>query len=354
MKLLWSLIFVIIAFIFVAEAQDTTLDEALSIMQSMPQCGSSCLLSGIANSTCEVGDIPCSCHNKELTAKVQACVLEACEIKEQLTTKNRTGTLCQRPARDKRGPDQRSVIVGLTFSCLAFVLRIMSKINSPCTNNQGSSHTLWWDDAVMAFAVGCAIATSYSAIPLNEHGLGTDVWSVPFDDITTLLKIYYWAEDVYLAALPAVKISLLRTYLRFFPDLRFRQACYVVMGLNVAHAIAFVLILVWQCVPIHLAWERWMYKDSSQMPGRCSDINAQGWASAAANMVLDVCTLSLPLPALWQLQLNKRKKFWLMLMFSVGFSVTVVSIVRLQVLVRFGNSQNLTWDYTAVGYWSTV
>lgn len=31
-----------------------------------------------------------------------------------------------------------------------------------------------------------------------------------------------------------------------------------------------------------------------------------------------------------------------MLMFSVGFSVTVVSIVRLQVLVRFGNSQNLT------------
>lgn len=39
MKLLWSLIFVIIAFIFVAEAQDTTLDEALSIIQSMPQCG---------------------------------------------------------------------------------------------------------------------------------------------------------------------------------------------------------------------------------------------------------------------------------------------------------------------------
>lgn len=31
-----------------------------------------------------------------------------------------------------------------------------------------------------------------------------------------------------------------------------------------------------------------------------------------------------------------------MLMFSVGFFVTIVSIVRLQVLVRFGNSQNLT------------
>ena len=58
----------------------------------------------------------------------------------------------------------------------------------------------------MAFAVGCAIATSYSATPrkwhgpavrtplmiaVNANGLGTDIWSVPFDNITTLLKVKY-------------------------------------------------------------------------------------------------------------------------------------------------------------------
>ncbi|EME40847.1 hypothetical protein DOTSEDRAFT_74416 [Dothistroma septosporum NZE10] len=354
MKLPWSLAFVTITFALGADVQNTTLEEALSIIQSMPSCGSTCLLSGIANSTCEVADISCSCNNPEITKMVQACVLGACEIKEQLTTKNRTETLCQRPSRDQRASGQRSVIVGLTFSCLAYALRILSKVHSPCTSNQGWSHTLWWDDAVMAVALGCAIATSYSVIPLNANGLGTDVWTVPFDNITTMLRIYYWAEDAYLAALPAVKISLLLTYLRFFPSRRFRQACYVVIGLNVAYIIAFVLISVFQCIPIHLAWERWVYKDAAQMPGHCHDINAQGWASAAANVILDVCTLSLPLPVLWQLQLNKRKKFWLMLMFCVGFFVTIVSIVRLQMLVRFGNSHNLTWDYTALGYWSTV
>lgn len=78
------------------------------------------------------------------------------------------------------------------------------------------------------------------------------------------------------------------------------------MGMNVAYAIAFVLISVFQCIPIHLAWERWMYKNAAELPGHCNDINAQGWASAAANVVLDVFTLSLPLPALWHLQVRQN------------------------------------------------
>ncbi|KAI5363644.1 hypothetical protein Slin15195_G092960 [Septoria linicola] len=88
--------------------------------------------------------------------------------------------------------------------------------------------------------------------------------------------------------------------------------------------------------------------------GICNNINAQGWTSAAFNVILDVLTLGLPLPMLWKMTLNKRKKFLVLLMFSVGFFVTVVSILRLQVLVEFGDSQNLTWDYRAVEYWSTI
>lgn len=56
-------------------------------------------------------------------------------------------------------------------------------------------------------------------------------------------------------------------------------------------------------------------------------------------------TLSLPLPQLWAMQLNKRKKFWLMLMFCVGFLVTIISILRLQVLIQFGDSFNLTCEF---------
>lgn len=76
--------------------------------------------------------------------------------------------------------------------------------------------------------------------------------------------------------------------------------------------------------------------------GSCNDINAQGWTSAAVNVVLDILVLGLPIPMVLQLQMNIRKKLLIVLMFSMGFLVTAVSIVRLQVLVQFGATTNLT------------
>lgn len=98
---------------------------------------------------------------------------------------------------------------------------------------------------------------------------------------------------------------------------------------------------------------RWTHWDGEHV-GSCNNINAQGWASAALNVVLDFLTIGLPIPMIWSMSLNKRKKFLVLLMFCVGFFVTIVSILRLQVLIEFGDSNNITWDYTAVGYWSTI
>lgn len=52
------------------------------------------------------------------------------------------------------------------------------------------------------------------------------------------------------------------------------------------------------------------------------------------------------MPMLWRMQLNKRKKFLVMLMFGVGGFVTIVSILRLQVLIEFGDAANLTCKST--------
>lgn len=34
--------------------------------------------------------------------------------------------------------------------------------------------------------------------------------------------------------------------------------------------------------------------------------------------------------------------------------MTIVSIVRLRSMIRFANSQNITWDYMDIAYWSTI
>ncbi|KAJ4185738.1 hypothetical protein NW755_008189 [Fusarium falciforme] len=80
----------------------------------------------------------------------------------------------------------------------------------------------------------------------------------------------------------------------------------------------------------------------------------QGWMAAILNIVLDVATLCLPLWELYKLSLSRKKKIQIMLMFSVGFFVTIVSIVRLQSLASYATTSNVTQDYVEIGYWSTI
>lgn len=172
-------------------------------------------------------------------------------------------------------------------------------------------------------------------------GLGKDIWTVPFENITAILKIYYFDEDLYLTALPLIKISILLFYLRIFPQTWFRYACFATMAACVGYGIAFLLVSVFQCQPIDLAWNHW----DGEHSGKCNDINAQGWTSAALNVVLDVVVLALPMPVIAKLELNRRKKALVWLMFSTGFLVTIISIIRLQVLVHFGGTTNFTCSF---------
>lgn len=59
----------------------------------------------------------------------------------------------------------------------------------------------------------------------------------------------------------------------------------------------------------------------------------------------------MPMPLLWKMKLNARKKLMVMLMFGVGFFVTVISILRLHILVSYGKAANFSWDYVPLGYW---
>ncbi|TKA27618.1 hypothetical protein B0A50_04450 [Salinomyces thailandicus] len=206
---------------------------------------------------------------------------------------NTTKALCSEPLRDETTTVSYVGAIGGVLALIAYILRMVARLPF-----FGGSVGL--DDAVITFAVMEIIPLSVLSVVLADLGLGKDIWNVPFDNITAILKVYYFDEDLYLTALPLVKISMLLFYLRIFPQKWFR------------------------------------------------------WSSAALNVILDIVVIGLPMPLIAKLQLNKRKKFLVFLMFSVGFVVTAVSILRLQVLVQFGGSTNFTWHYRAIGYWSTA
>lgn len=176
-----------------------------------------------------------------------------------------------------------------------------------------------------------AIPLASLSVVLADLGLGKDIWTVPFPNITEMLhvripaikrealltrpnKIYFFSEFLYVAILPLTKISILLFYLKIFPRRGFRIATYIVIGFNVAYLITFVVISVFQCTPIDGAWLRW----DGTHHYTCRNENAQGWAAAGLNMILDIATMVLPLRELYKLNLSVRKKIGVMAMFSLG------------------------------------
>ena len=113
---------------------------------------------------------------------------------------------------------------------------------------------------------------------------------------------------------PMIKQSILHFYLRIFPDRTFRRITLIVMTINFILLFGFVCMVIFQCSPISLAWTGW---DGSG-EGKCTDVNAMGWAGAGVTLVFDLVVTILPLKQLYQLNLNWRRKLQLLAMFGVG------------------------------------
>ncbi|KAJ5415564.1 hypothetical protein N7465_004259 [Penicillium sp. CMV-2018d] len=309
----------------------------------LPSCALDCMMTSVSQSYCEATNQACLCNDAHYTAVLQKCVVSSCTIQESLTTKNVTTSACGVPIRDHTKIVSYAGVGGGIVALIAFILRMLARL-SCCGGIFGA------DDWTMVLTMALLIPLSALSVVLANSGLGKDMWTLPFDNITHILYVYFWDELLYLSILPLTKISICCFYLRIFPDRTFRTATYVAIALNVCYLVAFVLISVFQCRPIPGAWHRW-YEEENY---KCNHINAQGWASAVLNMVLDIVVMVLPLRQLYHLNLSVKRKSYVICMFSLGIFVTLVSILRLNSLIHFASTTNLTWDYVSVGYWSTI
>lgn len=108
-----------------------------------------------------------------------------------------------------------------------------------------------------------------SVAQVTQLGIGRDVWTLTPENIEKALKVrlslslplsfltnrwtqqmYYVDEILYMLVMPIIKIAILCTYLRIFTNIKFKRLVYGTIGLNVAYAIAFSLITIFQCTPV--------------------------------------------------------------------------------------------------------
>ncbi|KAF2277449.1 uncharacterized protein EI97DRAFT_449566 [Westerdykella ornata] len=343
MKLLFSLLFLLLSYIPFGFTETTDLESALTLL---PACALPCAAAALKESPCPPNDRACVCANLLANSRhgVETCILQRCTMKEGLTTKNLTMTMCNAPIRD-RGPVFRTVNATLgVLSAVCVVLRIGYKLFL-------TVYPLSWDDYFIVLALISGVpGTIINDRGVLKNGLGRDIWTLEFQQITDFIKWFYALEVDYFVNIVMLKASLLFFYYHIFPGARVRRLTIVTMVVNAMYGIAFVVTAIFQCSPISYYWHRW----DGEHEGTCININALAWANAAVSIALDFWMLAIPLFQVAHLQLAWKKKVGVAMMFCVGTFVTIVSILRLQYLVHFANSTNPTWDQFDVCSWSTI
>ncbi|TGJ81069.1 hypothetical protein E0Z10_g7702 [Xylaria hypoxylon] len=312
-------------------------------LNDVPKCGLLCIGSTVSEkSACAPTDFPCVCANAGLLAEIEKCLALQCSPRDALTTAKIAKDLCGVPTRNITLRTWVVPLVSIILSTIFFGLKLVSR----AVFRQGVDAS----DITLGLSVAFTFPVLWVAFKLGGYGLGQDVWNIPQDNITQILYLYWWAEILYQAGLPLTRISILCFYLKLFPQERVRWASFALIGLNALDLVAFVAATIFQCTPIYGAWTFW----DGSFKGHCNNLHLQSWIQAGINITLDLLVIVLPLPYLAKLSTSLGRKIRIIIMFGLGFFITIISILRLRTLVVFANSTNVSYDYVEPGLYSIV
>ena len=113
------------------------------------------------------------------------------------------------------------------------------------------------------------------------------------------------------------------------------------MAFVIATAVTFVIITIFQCTPIHKAWDA-----TGKVQGTCVNVNAVFYANAGLDIFQDALIYILPLKMLYQLQVPRRQKIALIGVFTVGGFVVITGMVRLNFLKVAQNTSDPSCQYS--------
>ncbi|KAL9620043.1 MAG: hypothetical protein Q9160_005421 [Pyrenula sp. 1 TL-2023] len=137
------------------------------------------------------------------------------------------------------------------------------------------------------------------------------------------------------------KIAILALYLRLFKsEAWFRVSSWCVISIIVAFMCAQLALAAKACAPVHGIWAY------SQSCG--SWMNYLLLAGGPLWVLVDILIFCLPFPIILGLNLERRKKIGLSIVFMAGFFGIVCSIVSLYYRIKIFKSVDKLWDCAVV------
>ncbi|KAM0798429.1 hypothetical protein BDR22DRAFT_385247 [Usnea florida] len=179
--------------------------------------------------------------------------------------------------------DQRGRIIGSHTATIALTfvfvfLRLLSR--------KLSRAGYWWDDLLAVIAAIFATICCVTNLIALHYGFGRHIssFSRPVGNERAFLRHLFIFEIFFNMAVLISKLSVLAFYYRIFPIFRFRRLVLWVALLSVVFILASLLVITFQCRPIHYAWDR----VDGNIQGHCLNIEDYFVSSGSCNVAINL------------------------------------------------------------------
>ncbi|KAN0083885.1 putative integral membrane protein [Elaphomyces granulatus] len=237
---------------------------------------------------------------------------------------------------------RQTLNIGIIFTSLAtFTVAIRIYTRMHLVKHMGL------DDLTILVSLVFSLGLLGSLVGEVMNGMGVHLADIPPNILTKQLIWFYVSIPLYQTSLCSAKASVSFQYLRVFPITRIRILCYIIIGALGAFALAAIITSIVTCMPVSKFW-------NPAQPGYCLNREAMWFSHSAFHILTDVVLLILPMPVINSLQLPKRQKYALMLIFALGSFVCVTSILRLHSVQMIAVSKDSTYDNVGAASWLAV
>lgn len=150
----------------------------------------------------------------------------------------------------------------------------------------------------------------------------------------------------YNSGLLFVKLSIVCQYIRIFRTTKAQKICKVLLFVLTLYGCWSVLGSIFMCIPIKYFW--------GIGEGKCMNKLIFWFTNAALNITTDIVIFAFPMPLIKTLQVARKQKIALTVLFACGAFVCIISIVRLKSLYAISISTDIPLNSVDCALWSCV
>ncbi|KAI2468305.1 hypothetical protein F4781DRAFT_399075 [Annulohypoxylon bovei var. microspora] len=195
-------------------------------------------------------------------------------------------------------------------------------------------------------AWGCFIGYTVFAALGTRYGLGRHVVFASNARLLTIVNIV--GENFYALVIALLKFSILSLYRTIFSSTRwFKRLTWALTALVAELAVQIIISTNVQCIPTARLWE-------PTLPGKCIEYGTQALVAYIINIVTDIIIITMPIPLIRSLKVNKRKQWGLIFAFAAGGSSCIVSIVQLKYIRKFSGTADSSWEMVPSSLLATI